>query len=948
MYETTPIFISFIKNNLHFNSMSFTLNSPDNRSIWSFVAYLIFFLALISCQMDNQEVSYNKDIRPILNENCLACHGGIRQLGEFSLLFEEDVYQPTESGKPPIIPGSRNKSELFKRITNHDPEYRMPQEADPLTKEQIELIGKWIDQGAKWEAHWAFVPPEKPEIPPVNSEWIKNDLDAFILEKLDEVGLSPQPEAGRETLIRRLSLDLIGLPPTNEEVDRFSNDQSPEAYETLVDRLMQSPHYGEKWAALWLDLARYADSQGYEKDPPRSIWRYRDWVIEAFNQDMPFDQFTVEQLAGDLLEDPTPSQLTATAFNRNSMTNTEGGTEDEEFRTVAVIDRVNTTFEVWQSLTIGCVQCHDHPYDPIRQEEFYQAYAFFNTTLDSDLAWDFPLYQQYSKEDTEKVGDMIAAISQLKHRPVPDSKKLTSEQIEDALFPTLLPEFMDDFHNVILYPDGLLSNWSNNVNTHKEKDFYFEYKEVEVTGLEGIELEFSSGGEDVKLVVTLDSVGGHQLLEVQLPFSGNVRGAEYTARNNFIKKSWQMTSLVKGKRNVVFQMISTSEELPEGIAMIKEINLQYGDVPVENVKEIQRLKQELIALRQKADKTPIMKEKPDFIRTTHLFERGNWMTPGEEVQIGVPSSLPEFSDEFPSNRLGLAQWMVNDQNPLTGRVLVNRLWEQLFGIGIVETAEDFGTQGAPPSHPELLDYLARQAADVHQWQVKSILKEMVMSATYRQSSKLTLEKLEKDPYNRLLSRGSRFRLSAEQIRDQSLAVSGLLEPKVGGKSVMPPQPDGIWNVVYSNHKWETKPEDKYRRGLYTFWRRTTPYPSMVSFDSPSREFCVSRRIRTNTPLQALITLNDPVYLETSIALAERMVEIAPGSAEEAIKAGYKLALCKEPDTEAVDILMDLYHSANIEMKGELVSSGEYQENEMNAMAVVANAIMNLDEFVNKE
>jgi hypothetical protein len=321
---------------------------------------------------------------------------------------------------------------------------------------------------------------------------------------------------------------------------------------------------------------------------------------------------------------------------------------------------------------------------------------------------------------------------------------------------------------------------------------------------------------------------------------------------------------------------------------------------------------------------------------------------GEEVQMGVPSSLPEFSDDLTPDRLGLARWMVSDQNPLTSRVLVNRLWEQLFGIGIVETVEDFGTQGTPPSHPELLDYLARQAVDVHDWRVKNILKEIVMSATYRQSSKLTAKKLEKDPYNRLLSRGSRFRLSAEQIRDQSLAVSDLLDRKVGGKSVMPPQPDGIWNVVYSNHKWETKPEDKYRRGLYTFWRRTTPYPSMISFDSPSREFCVSRRIRTNTPLQALITLNDPVYLETSIAFAERMGEAAPDDPDQAIRAGYKMALCKEPDAETVEILMDLYHNANTELKAELVSSGEYQSDQMDAMAVVANAIMNLDEFVTKE
>ncbi len=347
------------------------------RSLAPMIVCGLLSLVIFSCKTDSQRISYNKDIRPILNENCLTCHGGIKQLGDFSLLFEEDVYQPTESGKPAIVPGSKNKSELFKRISHGDPEYRMPQDADPLSAEQIKIIGKWIDEGAVWEAHWSFQVPEVQEVPYVESNWAKNNIDNFILQRLEQEGLSPQPEANRETLVRRLSLDLIGLPPTPEEVDKFINDQSPDAYEHLVDRLMKSLHYGEKWAALWLDLARYADSKGYEKDPPRTIWRYRDWVIDAFNQDMPFDQFTIEQLAGDLLKDPAPPQLIATAFNRNTMTNTEGGTEDEEFRIAAVIDRVNTTFEVWQSLTIGCVQCHDHPYDPIRQKRVLPGIRFF-------------------------------------------------------------------------------------------------------------------------------------------------------------------------------------------------------------------------------------------------------------------------------------------------------------------------------------------------------------------------------------------------------------------------------------------------------------------------------------------------------------------------------------------------------------------------------------------
>jgi hypothetical protein len=903
-------------------------------------------LTIWSCQPEANQISYNQDIRPILNENCLACHGGIKQQGGFSLLFEEDVYQPTESGKPAIVPGNRGKSELFQRITNHDPELRMPQDADPLTPEQVELIGKWIDQGAKWETHWAFIPPELPEIPKVQSSWVKNNIDAFILEKLDQAALTPQPEADRETLIRRLSLDLIGLPPSPQEVALYLNDNTASAYENLVDRLMESPHFGEKWAALWLDLARYADSKGYEKDPPRTIWRYRDWVINAFNQDMPFDQFTIEQLAGDLLADPKPAQLLATAFNRNSMTNTEGGTEDEEFRVAAVIDRVNTTYEVWQSLTMACVQCHDHPYDPLRQEEYYKTYAFFNQSQDSDLDFDLPLYEHYSEDDQQRVLELIDQIALVKNEP---SKKegLVQDRIKHALFPTLLPVHVDEFHNVIIYGDGLMSNWSNNVNTQKDKDYYFQFSQVPFDGLEGITLEFSTGGEDVKIKVFQDSIGGNQILEFDLPFTGGLRGAEYQGKNTVQTKTWSLDQKLQGEHDLVFHIVNTTGNAPDGITMIRRIRLEYQNENY-SLSRLIDLQQKLIEARNKADLTPVMKERNAFHRTTHVLERGNYLVPGEEVNPGVPSALPDFPQEFQPDRLGLAKWMVSEANPLTGRVLVNRLWEQLFGIGIVETVEDFGTQGAPPSHPELLDYLASRFVDHHQWSVKKVLKEMVMSATYRQSSRFTPEGLEKDPYNRLLSRGPRFRLSAEQIRDQALTVSGLLERKVGGESTMPPQPDGIWNVVYSNHKWETKPEDKYRRGLYTFWRRTTPYPSMVSFDSPSREFCVSRRVRTNTPLQALITLNDPVYLEASVAFAERMVENEPGNIESAIRSGVKLALSKDPDQETLNILMDLYHSANTEIKGELVSVESTSEVELNAMAVVANAIMNLDEFVTKE
>ena len=901
---------------------------------------------LYGCKADSQEISYNQHIRPILNENCLACHGGIKQLGDFSLLFEEDVYQPTESGKPPIVPGNRHKSELYQRIIDHDPDYRMPQDAEALSPEQIELIGQWIDQGAKWETHWAFEAPEPPEIPAVTSDWTQNNIDAFILDKLQKAELTPQDVAKKEVLVRRLSLDLTGLPPDPQQVESFLGDHSPDAYEKLVDQMLESPHYGEKWAALWLDLARYADSKGYEKDSPREIWRYRDWVIQAFNEDMPFDQFTIQQIAGDLLADPTPQQLIATAFNRNTMTNTEGGTEDEEFRVAAVIDRVNTTFEVWQSLTMACVQCHDHPYDPLRQKEYYQSYAFFNGSQDSDLNLDLPLYEHYSDSDQKEIAQLLEKIDQLEMLDPSDQQALFQQRIKHAIFPTLIPEYVDEFENVIVYSDGLLSNWSTNVNTQKDKDYYFQFSDIDVTDLSGFTMEFSTGGEDVQIRVFLNSIKDPPYLTFDLPATGGLRGSEWQGKNTMWTRTWPVETPVTGTHDLIFQMVNTTGNAPDGIAMIKKIRLEYDHNKYLDP-ELSKLQEQLMQIRSKADKTPVMKERKSFIRTTNVLERGNYLVPGDTVTAGLPASLPEFNDKYSKDRLGLAEWMVSDGNPLTSRVLVNRLWEQLFGIGLVETTEDFGTQGTPPSHPELLDYLARQAIDVHDWSIKSILKEMVMSASYQQSSKVTPEKLEKDPYNRLLSRGPRFRLSAEQIRDQAMAVSGLLDTTIGGKSVMPPQPDGIWNVVYSNHKWETKPDDKFRRGIYTFWRRTTPYPSMISFDSPSREFCVSRRIRTNTPLQALITLNDPVYLEASVAFANRMMESDTQNIENAIKAGYRIALSQDPDIETLDILMDLYHNANTEIKGEMVSTG-YQEIRMDALAVVANAIINLDEFVTKE
>lgn len=766
------------------------------RKLWlPFSALMLTTGLMISCEKaggESDKVDFNADVRPIINTKCITCHGGVKQSGKFSLLFEEEALEPNKSGKPAIIPGHASDSEMIKRILHSDPEQRMPPEGPPLSKAEVEILKKWIDQGAKWEDHWAFVPPESPELPETDhEEWITNPIDQFALARMEEHGLEPSPEAAPEVLIRRLSLDLVGLPPRADHIQRYRAKPTKETYNDIVDELLDSPHYGERWAAMWMDLARYADTKGYQKDRHRPMWKYRDWVIKAFNADMPFDQFTVEQLAGDLLPSPSQDQLIATGFHRNTMTNDESGTDDEEFRVSAVLDRVNTTWEVWQGITMACVQCHSHPYDPIKHDEFYEFYAFMNNTQDADTWTDTPTMPVFT-------------------------------------------EVQEDNREAIIH-------WLDSVK---------------------------AGGQEKTLA-----------------------------------------SLVAAKE--------------------KELHSFRGE-PL-----------------------PIMKELPaEEQRTTFVFERGNWMSHGKEVQPGVPGSMPAMPDGAPQNRLGMARWLVSDDNPLTARVTVNRIWGQLFGRGIVETQEDFGSQGIPPTHPELLDWLAVSFREDHQWHIKSFVRQIVSSSTYKQSSKMSPALRDKDPANYWLARGPRVRLTAEQVRDQALAVSGLLSPQLLGHSVMPPQPDGIWQVINNPERWVTSEGDnRYRRGLYTYWRRTSPYPSMVAFDSPSREFCINRRISTNTPLQALVTLNDPVYIEAAQALARRMVEQDSDLADQ-LEAGYLLTLYQEPSEEILASLENLYQKA----KGHFESSGERMEADgqivedvhMNAMTMVANALLNTDSFVTKE
>lgn len=925
------------------------------------ILILAIGLLMAACNsfIGGNEISYNQDIRPIFNAKCLSCHGGVKKSGGFSLLFREDAMGEMESGKAAIVPGKHNESELYKRLVHHDPEERMPQESEPLSPEQIKLVARWIDEGAKWEDHWAYVAPQAQEIPTRDSEWPQVEFDHFLLARMEAEQLTPAAEADKRTLIRRASLDLTGIPPTPEAVARFLADESEDAYATVIDDLLASSQYGEKWAAMWLDLARYADSKGYEKDPHRNIWRYRDWVIQAFNQDMPFDQFTREQLAGDLLPDPTQDQLIATAFHRNSMTNTEGGTEDEEFRIVAIQDRVATTFDIWQSTTIGCVQCHSHPYDPFRHKEYYELMAIFNNTQDNDLNDERPNLEIFTPEDEASIRETLQFIQQLEPSKVIDPKSSLTEQTKQAIFPRLRALDCDEFHNVIFF-GGVLSNWSNNAQAGIGKQYYFRYDNIPIEDLQSISVEYTAKGSGARAEIRLDHVNGPLIGETDFPKTQPDNGWKFQqVRVQLDRKVLEKAQ--PGPHHLVIELINTVQKIPEGSVNIREFGLNYANQGRESA-QLTRHRETLVELRNKADKTPIMQERDtSFSRKMHVFERGNFLVKGDEVRPDVPGILPPLSEESP--RLALANWLVSPENPLTARVMVNRFWEQLFGTGIVPTLEDFGTQGEKPTHPELLDYLALRFMEEHKWSMKQLLREILLSATYRQAAIVTPEKQEKDPYNLLLARGPRFRLSAEQIRDQALAVSGLLHDSLGGPSVMPPQPDGIWQVVYSGDSWKTATgKQAHRRGVYTYWRRTTPYPSMVAFDSPSREFCVSRRIRTNTPLQALVTLNDPVYLEAARSLAKRMQEAGGPDLAKSISAGYEFALCQAPNSEVIEILTQLYHQSESELKsqGETVipisnkpetvtyASTSEPFTLADPMTVVANAILNLDGFVMKE
>ncbi len=934
---------------------------------------------------NGDKVDFNTQVKPILNKNCMACHGGVKRRAGFSLLFRTEALAPTESGHPAIVPGDAAHSEFIKRLSLKDPKERMPLGAPPLKSEEIEVLKKWVDQGAAWGDHWAYVAPKAPKVPNPAllagffssllssgpGSWARNDLDYFVLRQLKNEDLKPARPADAATLLRRVSLDLTGLPPTPELVARFQADSSEASYEKIVNELLASPGFGERWGGMWLDLARYSDTKGYERDDKREIWRYRDWVIRAFNQNMPYNQFLTEQLAGDLLPHPTDNQLIATAFHRNTMTNDEGGTNNEEFRMAAVLDRVGTTWEVLQSTTFACVQCHSHPYDPFRHEEFYKFLAFFNNSRDEDTFGDYPKLRHLS--DTLRF-----------------QKKLVGLHgwLQKTASPTQADETVHFLKTFEPHVNSLLAEEMKNGALIDEKWLGLRqggsarFAKIKLDGKRSLLVKFANFTPNTTWEIRLDRPDGPTLASIRIDTTRLKPDGGY---------GLYPLPAVSGTHTLYFSVNSTDKSLREKpeqtlvmwdwFAFRPEFpgtgrpggappggappggappgGAPPGGAPPGGAPPDQAYAQHLFweLVKARVPTTPIMQDNPaDMARKTNVFVRGNRLVLGKQVQPDVPHSLPPLPKNAPRNRLTLARWMTSPDHPLTARVAVNRFWEQLFGIGLVETLEDFGTQGFTPSDPELLDFLAVKFTREFGWKPKELLRYLVLSATYRQDSKASKKLLEQDPYNRLLARGPRIRLSAEQVRDQALAVSGLLSRKMYGPGVMPYQPDGVWQSPYNGEKWkQATGDDQYRRAVYTYWKRTSPYPSMLAFDGSSREVCLARRIRTNTPLQALVTMNDPVYTEVARQLAYHMQREGGNSPTEEIRAGYRRVMARDIEPAKLAVLSRLYNEALTtyrhqpkEVEKLLKDCPGKRGAETAALTLVASAMVNLDEFITKE
>jgi Protein of unknown function (DUF1549)/Protein of unknown function (DUF1553)/Concanavalin A-like lectin/glucanases superfamily/Planctomycete cytochrome C len=1089
-----------------------------------------------------RRIDFNRDIRPILSDKCFACHGPDAPNKKIKLRLDSEAAATADLGKGrrAIVPADPERSEVVRRITASDELMRMPPvySGHKLTNTEIDLIIEWIKQGAQWQKHWSFIPPLKPELPQVkNRSWPKNAIDYFVLERLEREGLAPSPEADRAALIRRLSFDLTGLPPSLEEIDAFINDRSADAYEKVVDRLLSSSRYGERMAFRWLDAARYADTNGYQIDGNRDAWRWRDWVIESFNRNMPFDRFVIEQLAGDLLPNATLDQKIATAFNRNHRINAEGGIVPEEYRIEYVVDRVDTTSTVFMGLTMGCARCHNHKYDPFTQKEYYQLSAYFNSIDEDGHSFDqgnsppwiaAPTRDQQRrlsqfKQEIGQAEDQIDLLSKksaamqrsweqslissargrsaqhwfpqdklLVHlaldgigKPVfnksdrpyhgqSDKRRDGASQKTEIGFKEGTPRYVSApagqgaaFDGKLFFDGGMHADFRYKSTSQDFRERFtiaaWVYPESEQSGsivtkvsdnpadtenniprAEGYGIYFLNGkihfnmvfrwGEDTLRVETERALPLKQWHHVAVVFDGSkawedririyvdgrLEKLKFNQRNFFLFFGNSRETLkigagggpqfrFKGALDEVLiysraldadeiAMLSCAESLEKIAAIpsanrthIQALKIHHAFISQAGPVELKEAYERLIDLKKQRldfeDTIPtlmVMEELPEP-RPTFLLKRGAYDAPGERVGRGVPSALPSMPSSFPDNRLGFARWLVGPDHPLTSRIAVNRFWQMLFGTGLVKTGEDFGLQGELPSHPELLDWLAvefmrgragdeedsasspalprSRAPALSSWNVKALLKTIVMSATYRQASMISEELQQRDPDNRLLARGPRFRLSAEMIRDQALSVSDLLVEKLYGPSVKPYQPDGLYkDMAFSGLTGyeRDKGEGLWRRSLYTFWKRTVLSPNMQVFDASAREFCTVRDTRTNTPLQSLNLMNDVTYIEASRMLAQRMLLEGGDTPRARISWAFRLATSRQPKDNEIDVLqrnldkqMALF-ARNPQQASRLLSVGEMRNdsklnvNELAAYAATASLILNLDEVITKQ
>jgi hypothetical protein len=1029
-------------------------------------------------------LSFNRDIRPILSNNCFACHGPDEKQRETKFHFDTREAMFLEEGV--IVPGSAAKSLLVKKINEPNPEDRMPppDSGHALNDKQKALLARWIDEGAKWDSHWSFTAPVRTEPPaPKQAGWVRNPIDQFIAARLDREGLRPSPEADKVTLLRRLTYDLTGLPPTPAEIDAFVADRSPDAYDKRVDALLASPHYGERMAMPWLDAARYADTHGYHIDSLRGMWHWRDWVISAFNRNLPFDRFVVEQLAGDLLADATPEQKIASGFNRNHMINFEGGAIAEEYQVEYVIDRVEATSSAFMGLTMGCARCHTHKFDPITHKEFYQFFAFFNSVPEQGLdgrtgnaAPVLPLPSPAQKAQLDALNEAIG----VRDAAIADKVVAPLQQAWETRFAETVPpidgngpvahyELDGSFSDISgryrhgrtiageptfdVGQIGRAASWDGDVEVSfgnvgafertepfsvalwlrgrgnlpmaalqkfsgadKRNGYEWFFDDIALVDIQrwaarlnirlvgdtpadtlhlrtrerltlgdwyhlgltydgkgkAAGLHLYLNGRDLNVEVVRDALAGSIRSETPLtvgrrslgsPFRGNLDDFRIYDR---ALTAGEIEQLALHYRARAILSGVTGKRSRDEAQYLRDYFLTFAapEAMRTALAEVRKLRAERAEL-QKVIPTAMVMAEMKTPRDTFVLARGDYRNQGEKVQPGVPAILPPLPEGAPLNRLTLARWLVDPKHPLTARVAVNRFWQTYFGYGIVKTQEDFGVQGEAPVHPELLDWLATEFVSSG-WDIRAMQRLIVTSATYRQSSTATAAERERDPDNRLLARGPHQRLPAELIRDTALAASGLLNDKVGGPSVLPYQPAGLWEEMafgegFSAQKYvQSHGPDLYRRGMYTFWKRTVPPASLATFDAPDREKCTARRAFTNTPLQALTLMNDPTYVEAARALAQR--SLLEGGSDDSARIAYafRLATARKPSGKEAGVLKSLLNSrldafrkdrraaAKLVAVGESVRDARLDVAELAAWTTVASAILNLDETITKQ